>query len=106
MPTEQQEALKAEGIDDPSDLFLLDDEAVDALHKNLATRSYDADGKALPTHKLSVRTILRLKGTIKLVKYLSMIQRDITWEAVNWQHVQGFLEEWKSLEAASAKEHS
>ena len=44
---DQQAALKAEGIDDPSDLFLLDDEAVDALHKNLATRSYDKDGKAL-----------------------------------------------------------
>jgi hypothetical protein len=51
---DQQVALKAEGIDDPSDLFLLDDEAVDALHKNLATRSYDKDGKALLTHKLSV----------------------------------------------------
>ena len=106
LTTDQQAALKAEGIDDPSDLFLLDDEAVEALHKNLATRSFDTDGKALPTHKLSVRTILRLKGTIKIVKYLSMIRRDITWEAVDWQHVQGFLEEWKSLEAASAKEHS
>ena len=54
MTPDQQVALKAEGIDDPSDLFLLDDEAVDALHKNLATRSYDKDGKALLTHKLSV----------------------------------------------------
>ena len=35
-----------------------------------------------------------------------MVQRDIKWEAINWQHAQGFLEEWKSLEAASAKEHS
>ena len=70
---DQQVALKVEGIDDPSDLFLLVDEAVDTLHKNLATRSNDKDGKALPTHKLSVRTILRLKGTIKIVKRLSMV---------------------------------
>ena len=93
----QMQALIDEGIENPGDLMGVDEDFIDELARGLSQRSYDANGKTLESTKLSARTVSRLKGTVKVVSYLSRVQRDITWEAVKWTNVSNFLEEYKIL---------
>jgi hypothetical protein len=90
-------------VSDPTDLIGLADSDVDAIQRSLATREYDELGKALPTFKLSNRVLLRLKGAIKLVNYLSMIRRDIHWDQLQWSNLRDFVYEWDALIATTKK---
>jgi hypothetical protein len=80
VPPDAVEALKEE-INNPSELLGLSDTTdVDAIQRSLSTRTYDADGNPKPTFKITNRVLIRLRGAIKLVNYLSMVRRDIYWE--------------------------
>jgi hypothetical protein len=102
IPAAALTAFQAE-VSNPKDLVGLADSDVDAIQRSLATREYDADGKALPTFKLSNRTLLRLKGAIKLVNYLSMVQRDIYWDQLQWTNLRVFVFEWDALVATTKR---
>ena len=47
LPTIQRADVMADGLENPSDLFLLDGESFEAFHRNLSTRSHDDAGKAI-----------------------------------------------------------
>ena len=102
IPADALTAFQAE-VSDPTDLIGLADSDVDAIQRSLATREYDAAGTALPTFKLSTRTLLRLKGAIKLVNYLSMVRRDIYWDQLQWTNLRVFVYEWDALVATTKK---
>jgi len=90
-------------VSDPTDLIVLGDSDVNAIQRSLGTREYDATGKAKPTFKLSTCVLLRLKGAIKLVNYLSMVRRDIHWEQLQWTNLRNFMFEWDALMAVTKK---
>ena len=102
VPAAAMTALQDE-VGDPSELLGLTDADVKAIQRNLSTREINADGKAKPTYKLSNRVLIRLKGDIKLVNYLSMVRRDIYWEQLKWTNLGSFVYDWNALVAISEK---
>lgn len=52
---------------------------------------------------LPPRTLLRLKGMLKMVKFLSRVRRNITWEVIRWETVQLFLQGWDLLKYDDAE---
>jgi len=92
-------ALKEE-INDPSDLLdLRGTTDVESIQRSLGTRTYNADGTPKPTFKISNRVLIRLRGAIKLVNYLSMVRRDIHWELLKWSNLRTFVSDWDALVA-------
>ena len=102
MTKPQMEAVKAQGLNDPSDLFDMSKEDITRLFETLKSRTYDETGKQLPTYVLTSRTVSRLHVCAEIVKYLSLVNRDITWSAITWESAQIFKEEWKTIEEAAA----
>jgi hypothetical protein len=102
MTKPQMEAVKAQGLNDPSDLFDMSKEDITRLFEMLKSRTYDATGTQLPTVVLTSRTVSRLHVCAEIVKYLSLVNRDITWSAITWTSAQIFKEEWKTIEEAAA----
>ena len=103
VPPDAVEALKEE-INDPSELLGLNDTTdVEAIQRCLSTRAYDAAGNPKPTFKITNRVLIRLRGAIKLVNYLSMVRRDIYWEQLKWTNLVSFAYDWNALVAITKK---
>ena len=96
------EAVKAQGLNDPSDLFDMSKDDITRLFKTLKSRTYEETGKQLQTFVLTSGTVSRLHVCAEIVKYLSLVNRDITWSAITWTSAQIFKEEWKTIEEAAA----
>ena len=70
MTKPQMEAVKAQGLNDPSDLFDMSKEDIARLFKTLKSRTYEVTGKQLQTFVLTSGTVSRLHVCAEIVKYL------------------------------------
>ena len=96
-------ALKAE-IQSPSDLLGMKADDIDSINTTISTSTSDQRGRAQPKYRLPHRTVMRLKGMIRVVNYLSLVRRDITWDSIRWTTVLRFNPEWDALVTSSEKD--
>ena len=97
------DALKAE-ISSPSDLLGMKADDIDSINTTISTSTTDQRGRGQPKYRLPHRTVMRLKGMIRVVNYLSLVRRDITWDSIRWTSVLRFNPEWDALVALSEKD--
>lgn len=96
-------ALKAE-ISSPSDLLGMKAEDIDSINTTISTSTTDQRGRGQPKYRLPHRTVIRLKGMIRVVNFLSLVRRDITWDSIRWTSVLRFNPEWDALVTLSEKD--
>lgn len=88
----------------PADLLGMSEEDIDSINYTISARTTDSRARALPSFRLTHRSVLRLKKMVNVVNYLSLVRRDIDWDSVRWETVQTFGNEWVALKSLAAKD--
>ncbi len=86
-----------EEISSPSDLLMMESGDIDSINSTISTSTTDSRNRPQPKYRLPHRTVMRLKQMIRVVNYLSVVRRNITWNSIRWTHVMRFTPEWSSL---------
>lgn len=95
------EALKGE-IPGPSDFAWMTDEELEDVKRNLATSIKDGEGNSTRSHKVSVRTLKRMKAVAKAFTFLGTIRRNISDNEMKWTNISSFIVEYEALEKIAA----
>ena len=95
------EALKGE-IPGPSDFAWMTDEELEDVKRNLATSIKDGEGNSTRSHKVSVRTLKRMKAAAKAFTFLGTIRRNISDNEMKWTNISSFIVEYEALEKIAA----
>lgn len=90
-------ALQQE-VPDLEDYFGMNADDIDSIAANLTKGKKKKDGALTEdTHKLTHRSIMRLKGLCELLSYLSCVRRNATSNEMHWPTILTFLTEMKAL---------
>eukprot|EP00984_Skeletonema_dohrnii_P001213 scaffold382_cov162-Skeletonema_dohrnii-CCMP3373.AAC.1 len=96
-------AFKVE-VPTPADLLGMSEEDIDSINYTISARTTDSRARALPSFRLTHRSVLRLKKMVNVVNFLSLVRRDIEFNSVRWEAVQVFDNEWVALKTLAGKE--